>query len=130
MGPGLPHGSSPSAEGPRDDNPKGSRLGARDTSNPSSHVTFWSALIATGPLYGGMVHTGLDWHSEAARSWGQGPGQAILIFMIILTPVVLIAAFRSLILWASGKWIRTDGILTTAGVLLIVFPYILGSIMD
>src|SRR5260221_14399210 len=115
MGPGLPHGSSPWAEGPRDDNPKGSRLGARDMSNSSSHITCWSAVVATGPYYLVMITylakiyaRGLNPHSRAAIDLVGGEAQATMVFMILLTPIVLIAAFRSLVLWAGGKWTRID----------------------
>jgi hypothetical protein len=46
--------------------------------------------------------------------------------MMLLTPIVLIAAARSLLLMSRGTSTGLDRGLTIAGAILIVFPYAFG----
>jgi hypothetical protein len=48
---------------------------------------------------------------------------------LILTPIVLIAAVRSLYLRARGQWTRTDRVLVIAGATLYFGPWVLGALM-
>ncbi len=96
-------------------------------SNASSHLTFWFAAVATGPFYIGVF----VW--SVGRAVGvpldeklEGPGQAAQALMLILTPVVLIAACRGLYLMGRGRATRADKVLTIAGAGLVLFPYAFG----
>jgi len=71
-------------------------------SNLPSHVAFWSAAVTTAP-WSSIVLL----YSLGVSKNPEGPGQAALFWLLICTPIVLLAA----------AWSRTDGVLSVVGLL-------------
>jgi hypothetical protein len=94
-------------------------------SNLSSHITFWSAVVATFPWYNAVILWGLGLLKNP-----EGPGQAAIIWAFIMTPIVVIAGVRSLIQMARGRWTRTDRLLTITGAALYFSPWVLALLIE